>query len=147
MTGTLCLTEYFKGIEEMFIDGVHLHWWKTLEELRLKINYCLDRPNEAYQVGLRGMIEVRENHTWTARVKEMIDFIHSPVISKEYAYLSTDTKDACIKMGAHVIDGKIPEPFDKHLDGQACSCGKIKYVWTECGCTLKEWQLMAQENI
>jgi hypothetical protein len=55
--------------------------------------------------------------------------------------------NGCTKAGAHVIDGKIPESLDQQLDGRVCDCGKTKWVWTECGCSMKEWQLRMQENI
>ena len=140
-TGTMCLTKYFKGIEKWFIDGVHLHWWKTFDELRMKIIYCLDYPNDSYQVGIRGMIEVRNNHTWTARIKEMMIFIQTLNIPVKVQ------GDACLKAGAHVIDGVIPQAFDEHLAGKPCDCGRLRGLWSECNCGNKEFQFRWEENI
>jgi spore maturation protein CgeB len=146
--GALCLTKYFMGIESLVEypgDDVRMTTWSTLAELKDKVSFYLLHTKLATEMGKRFMQYALIKHTWSSRVKEMMAFILNNLMdTKEWSF---PVVDDCTKMGAHVIDGKIPEPFDQHLDGRPCDCGKLKYVWTECGCTLKEWQLRAQENI
>jgi hypothetical protein len=140
--GALCLTKYFKGIEKLFTRGLHLDWWNTFDELKEKITYYLSNLGNAALIGGSvGIQHVLDNHTWSCRVKEMMTFIENlkPTIE--------DNRDGCTKHGAHVIDGKIPEPLDQHLDGRTCDCGRLLWKWTECECGNKEYQLRAQENI
>lgn len=147
-TGALCLTKYFKGIEKLFNEGVHLSWWFTFDDLKQKLQYYLDNPDIACKIGVQGVLEVRKNHTWGARIKEMLTFIKDNIMdTRTYAIPFNPNTDLCLKYGAHVIDGNIPNPSDQHFDGRTCSCGKLKWVWEECGCANKEYQLRAHENI
>lgn len=141
-TGAMCLTSYFPGIETMFDRYRHLDWWETLDELEGKIDHYLDEPEKTKWIAENGMNHVRENHTWTARVNEMMAFIktiEAPEVEVYYA-------DACLKAGAHVIDGQIPGEMDEHLAGKPCACGKLKGVWVECGCAEKKYQFRWAEN-
>lgn len=140
MCGAFCLTKHFGGVEKLF-DKDQLGWWRDLNSLKENIKYYLEKPNRTALRAEAGRQHVLVNHTWAARIKGMMTFIQTlniPVIVD---------RDACLKAGAHVIDGIIPGPLDEHLNNRACDCGKIKYLWQECGCTLKEWQLRAQQNI
>ena len=137
--GVLCLAKYFKGIENIFTRYEHLDWWETLDELQDTIKYYLDNPTKAQQIATKGMQHVRENHSWSARIKEMMAFVST--IRKE------PEMDGCTKVGGHAIDGAIPGPFDQQFDGRVCDCAKMRYEWTECGCVLKEWQLRVHQNI
>jgi hypothetical protein len=138
-TGTFCLTKYFKGVEGMFQKGLHLDWWHTLDELNKMVHYYTEIPHAYEIIARRGMNHVKSDHSWTARIKEMMTFINSTIKVMD--------KEACTKVGAHVIDGVIPGPLDEHLSDRVCDCGKIRYSWQECGCGEKTYQLRAQENI
>ena len=147
MCGVLCLTEYFEGAGRLFGIG-HVDWWADLDSLKVQINHYLSNPEEAKQIGEAGRQHVLENHTWTARVKEMMAFIQDNLMDMRiWEFTIPGLVSACTKAGAHVIGGVIPEALDEKFDGKVCDCGKMKYVWTECGCVLKEWQLRAQQNI
>jgi spore maturation protein CgeB len=139
--GALCLTKYFKGIEKLLLVGVEIDVWFKIDELKEKVSYYLDHADVTEQMGYRGMLSAKREHTWSSRVKEMMTFIENlkPTIE--------DNRDGCTKHGAHVIDGKIPEPLDQHLDGRTCDCGRLLWKWTECECGNKEYQLRAKENI
>lgn len=138
-TGSLCLTKYFKGIDRIFNRDLHLDWWESLEELRYKASYYLSHPERAMEKAANGMEFVRGNHNWTCRIAEMMQHVKR---------LKPENKsEACMKAGAHVIDGVIPEPFHEQFDGRTCDCGKLLWKWTECGCQDKTFQLRAQENI
>lgn len=138
-SGVFCLTSYFEGIETLFTRGEHLDWWHDVDELESKVGYYLLYPEIANQIAVNGTRHVRITHTWTSRIKEMLNFI-GPVQKKV-------NSNACLSFGAHVIDATIPTPADQHFDGRTCSCKKLIWRWKECGCVNKEYQLMAEENI
>lgn len=71
-SGSFCLTKYFEGIEDVFVKGVHLDWWKTFDELIERIDFYLYNDDERAAIADMGMKYVRENHTWAERVSEMV---------------------------------------------------------------------------
>jgi hypothetical protein len=139
--GVLCLTKYFVGIEDMFIRYHHLDWWETLDELKTKLAYYLKDEHRAKDIAFNGMNHVRTHHTWTARVKEMMSFIKKQETPVEVV------QDPCLKAGAHVIGGIIPQAFDEQFDGKPCDCGRLRGAWRECNCGNKEFQFRWEENI
>lgn len=71
-SGAMCLTKYFPGIEKIFQKEVHLDWFNTLDEMTELADYYLKDENERRAVAEVGMNYVRENHTWTDRIEEML---------------------------------------------------------------------------
>jgi len=77
--GTFCITKHFEGIETMFNVGEHLVTYRTLDELKYKIDYYLQLPDERQKIADAGYLHVRENHTWFKRIeklKEIVDGIN-----------------------------------------------------------------------
>lgn len=140
--GVFCLTKYFEGIDDMFIRYHHLDWWETLDELKTKLAYYLKDEARTKDIAFNGMNHVRAHHTWGARMKEMMDFIQNLQSPS-----TTTDQDPCLKAGAHVIGGIIPQEFDEHLTGRACDCGKLFLNWSECGCGDKKFQTRWTENV
>ncbi len=60
----------------MFEIGKHLHTWKTLDELKLKVDYFLANDEERKKVALSGLNHVREHHTWTKRIERLKELLH-----------------------------------------------------------------------
>lgn len=145
-TGAFCLTKKFKGVEKLFNQTDPLDWWEDFDELNSKLTYLLLNPQATSSVASRGAEWVRQMHTWSDRIKEMTIFVSS-IRETWLPYDTIPSIHNCNKIGAHVIDGVIPQPFDQQFDGRACDCGKLKFVWAECGCQQQEWQLRTQENI
>lgn len=88
--GCFCLTKYFPGIENIFEPGIHLDWWRTIDELKLKINYYISNDEARERIAQSGHKYFLENHTWVSRVKEMEQLIGK---SKSENYESTATRD------------------------------------------------------
>lgn len=140
-SGALCLTKYFKGIEKLFTRYEDLDWWENFDELKDQINYYLQHREKAYQIGIRGMQQALLKHTWSSRVKEMMEFIGRLNVA------IIDNRDGCTKAGAHVIGGVIPQMTDEHFKGMPCDCGKLRGDFAECGCGDKQYQFRWVENI
>lgn len=147
LCGALCLTKYFKGVEAMLpVDTAD--WWNTLDQLKEEINYYLSNPDRAKEIGEEGRRYCLTNHTWTARIKEMMAFIQQNLMDINAYSVPVDLNaDACIKAGAHVIGGVIPQAFDEYLTGKQCDCGKLFLKWEECGCGDKKFQTRWTENV
>lgn len=138
-SGVMCLTSYFKGLETLFTRGKDIDWWETLDELEEKIDYYFSNPDEAANIAFNGCWNVRANHKWENRIMQMRAFIESMGFGRK--------ADNCLKMGAHTIDGVIPQAFDEHLAGKPCDCGALIGSWEDCGCTIKEYQFRWKQNI
>lgn len=62
-------------LSEFFDIGKEIETFKSLNELRKKIDYYLSHPEERVEIAEAGYKRVVENHTYEIRLKEMIDFI------------------------------------------------------------------------
>jgi len=69
--GPLYLARWRPGIELDFERGVHLDWWRTLDELEEKINYYLAHDTERQKIAQAGMELVHTRHTWLDRIYEL----------------------------------------------------------------------------
>jgi spore maturation protein CgeB len=69
--GAFTLPEYFKGIEDLFIDGKHIESWASLDGLKDNINHYLQYPKDREAIAKMGCQLVRENYNWTQRIKEL----------------------------------------------------------------------------
>ena len=81
--GTMCLTKWYPGIEEDFVDGVHLRVWKTLSELKELIDYYLKNEDERNRIATEGMNLVKETCTWKKRMEQFRNMANGKM-SKEY---------------------------------------------------------------
>lgn len=66
-TGTpICLAQYYEGCEKHFEDGVHLRFWKSIEELKELIIYYLEPSHEQERASIatQGMGLAREMFTF-----------------------------------------------------------------------------------
>ena len=70
----ICLAKWYPRIEEDFEDGVHLRYWKTIDELKDLINYYLDPANEQERVSiaLQGHILAKEKFTFNNMAENVI---------------------------------------------------------------------------
>lgn len=131
-SGTFCLTKYFKGIETMFENGVHLVWWKNFSELKSYIDYYIENLEERERIATFGSKVVRSKHTWTDRVKEIMTVVGRQI---------TLSVKKCLH--AHTINGKIPIDTDEQWECDIpCDCGKLKGFWAECGCPGKQNEMI-----
>jgi len=144
MCGVLCLTKHFKGVEKLFDVDV-LDWWPDFHFLKEKIEYYLARPESAKRIGEAGRQYVLANHTWTARIKEMMGVVQNIKSQDVEVYYA----DACLKAGAHVINGVIPgQPGDEFEGVKECDCKRLKGFWSDCGCGAeKTLQFRWEQNI
>lgn len=134
--GAFCLTKYFKGIETDFVQGVHLDWWHTIEELKEKVAYYLNNEDIRKKMAVAGMDHVRAIHTWGYRIKHAIQ-----------KKLSMQDSTGCGE--AHVVEGIIPHDHMVEYDGRVCDCKKILFEKYECGgCSgaIIVWKLRAIQN-
>jgi glycosyltransferase involved in cell wall biosynthesis len=74
--GTLYFANYYEGIEEDFENKKHLVWWSTKEELKELIDYYLEHDDERKKIALAGMKEVKKNHTWYSRIKQIFEIVN-----------------------------------------------------------------------
>lgn len=72
--GALLLQQHFDGGELLgLIDGEHLVVWHDFDDLRDKIDYFMDHTDERTEIAVAGTKEVLKNHSFDARVMELLD--------------------------------------------------------------------------
>jgi spore maturation protein CgeB len=70
----ICLCKYYPGMEQDFVDGIHLRVWRTLEELKALCYYYMDPENESErkQIAEAGMKLARNKFTFDEMAKNAI---------------------------------------------------------------------------
>lgn len=70
----ICLSKWYPGIDEVYVDGEHLRTWKTLDEVEALIHYYQDSANEQERLRIvkQGMEHVQKNFTFDRMVKNLI---------------------------------------------------------------------------
>jgi hypothetical protein len=70
--GAMLAHQWFRGMEELgLVDGETCAVWKNAGELREKVDFYLQHPNERRQVAAAGEALALEKHSFTARVREL----------------------------------------------------------------------------
>ena len=70
------LTRYFPGLEEVFENGRHLVWFRSIPEAIELIEYYLVHDEERERIAGVGRQEVLANHTWDHRIADMLGYQH-----------------------------------------------------------------------
>lgn len=73
---TFLLTNITPGLDILFDDGNHLVTYTTQDDLYDKIRYYLNNDTERITISKNGYNHVLENHTYTKRMKTLIDIIN-----------------------------------------------------------------------
>ncbi len=79
--GTMHMTRYFPGLEEVFQNGKHLVWFESVEEAVAQAERYLDDDVARERIGAAGRAEVLAKHTWDHRIDEMIRKIPAARVS------------------------------------------------------------------
>ena len=69
------LVDNQRDVSSLFKDGEHLVIFKDLTDLREKIEYYLEHPQERERIAQAGYREVVNKHTYDHRIKEMFDIV------------------------------------------------------------------------
>ncbi len=69
--GAFCISNHFKGIEKEFEIGKHLETFKTIPELKKKIDLYLNDDKKREKIAKAGCDLVRKKYTWQGRMKEL----------------------------------------------------------------------------
>ena len=62
---------------ESFEDGKEIVTFKTLADLREKIDYYLEHPEERERITLAGQARARRDHTYDARMEQMLSVVYT----------------------------------------------------------------------
>ncbi len=71
------LAEHTDDLAELFEIGEEVVSYKDRHDLRAKVTYYLDHPEEARQIARRGRRAILERHTFGARVRSMLASLES----------------------------------------------------------------------
>lgn len=70
--GIFVLVDDQKDVFRLFEDGRHLVKFRSVDDLKRKIAYFLDHPDERKAIALAGQREIHERHTYRHRVQQLI---------------------------------------------------------------------------
>jgi hypothetical protein len=71
-SGKPLVCHYIPGLENEFEHGKHLLWYYDEAELVRHVKTLLADPGLAARIGAAGRAEVLKNHTWEARVRDVL---------------------------------------------------------------------------
>jgi hypothetical protein len=74
------LTHYVPGLERVFEDGVHLCWFRDLDEMMERIDEYLDDDVARRRIAKAGYHQVRDAHTYEHRTEQMLHLLTAPVV-------------------------------------------------------------------
>jgi spore maturation protein CgeB len=66
------ITHYFKGLEKLFKNHVHLVWFYKYSELKSILEYYLDHPTERKKIYKAGRAELEKKHTYQVRAEQVV---------------------------------------------------------------------------
>ena len=70
-SGCMCLSHHYPAIESEFEVGSHLDTWRTLYELKNKIDHYLANDKERKKIAAAGSKYVHDNCTWINRIEQL----------------------------------------------------------------------------
>jgi hypothetical protein len=83
-TGSFLLTEWFPTIDQLFIDGVHLVTYKTMDEAIEKAKYYLNHEEEREKIARAGMAWVLKTGTYQCRIKEVLRVVSGQPMIQDF---------------------------------------------------------------
>ncbi|MFH1741526.1 MAG: glycosyltransferase [bacterium] len=86
--GRLTLSNYFKGMEHIFERGTGIDYFTTPDELREKVQYYLDRPDEREAIARKGRDAVLTEHKPEDRARLIIEIVRDRIQHGESVYRS-----------------------------------------------------------
>lgn len=70
------LTDWVEEIDDAYTENEHLACWRTIEDLRHKITYFLAQEDERYRISKQGYEHFLQNHSYVARISQMMNCIN-----------------------------------------------------------------------
>jgi len=78
LTGAFYLVQRYIDLPLFYRPGVEVETWSTLEELKRKVAYYIDRPEERRAIAQVGQARARAEHTWDTRLAALFDRLELP---------------------------------------------------------------------
>jgi len=73
--GAFEIMDYKQGIEDLFDVGNEIVCYHDVRELKSLVKYYLDHPDRRNEIAEKGCLKARKQHTWTQRVKKVINVL------------------------------------------------------------------------
>ncbi len=70
--GEFLLSEYKNSISKLYKLGKEVVCYRTIQEMKKKITYFLNNPEEREKIALWGYNRARKNHTWEKRLNKIL---------------------------------------------------------------------------
>jgi len=70
-SGTPTVSHYIPGMERYFTNNENILWFKTPQECLELVQFCLNNPDKAEQIGKAGAEIIKKEHSYACRTKEL----------------------------------------------------------------------------
>lgn len=110
--GAFVLAKSDPGLSELFSIENHLDVWTDFNDLKNKIDYYLSDEKERRSIALAGMNFVRENCSWSARVKTMMGVVSAETNWKKYKGFVSNLKDVYEAGDQEGVNKIMKNPFN-----------------------------------
>lgn len=74
-SGACFLTRWFPGLETVFVDGIHLVWFKDIEGAVSAAHHYIARDAEREAIAAAGRQAVLEGHTWDHIIGQCLQYV------------------------------------------------------------------------
>ncbi len=75
LQGGFLLSEWVDGADSSFEPDKEMAFWQGIDDLKKKIEWYLDRPEEREQIIQRGRDRILRDHTYDARAKQVMEIL------------------------------------------------------------------------
>lgn len=66
------ITSWTRELELYFKEGEDIVSFKSLPELYDKVDYYIDKPEEREKIAGRGLLKIKNSHTYRVRLEQML---------------------------------------------------------------------------
>lgn len=82
--GTVVVSSYVAGMEEHFVHGRDLLWFRTADECVELCQYCIRNTEDADRIGRAGALKAANGHTYYHRIRELAERLGFAVRRPEF---------------------------------------------------------------
>jgi hypothetical protein len=83
LSGAFYLVQSFSDLPLFYRLGVEVETWSSLAELKTKVRYFMEHPEEARKIAAAGQERARRDHTWDARLRDLLHVLGLPHLGGE----------------------------------------------------------------
>jgi len=143
-TGSFCIQRYTPGLERVFINGKHLVWYSTKEELFELVEYYLYNEEEREWIATEGQKEVYRHYTYEKSVDRILSAASA---TRPITTLDEDWRNALARAGVRNDERFTMEWYRNHpITKELLKSDVLQGQVLDVGCGVGTRAFLAQER-